>query len=75
MRGKGKKGEKVRCKFCHRNARGLINLRVYTRQGIQVCEDCYKAIDSHRHKPYSKVMDRLALVEAGYPVNRKLARS
>jgi ribosome-binding protein aMBF1 (putative translation factor) len=63
----------VKCEFCHRDATGLINLRVYTRQGIEVCAECYKAIDSHRHKPYSKVMDKLALVEAGYQVNRKLA--
>jgi len=73
VRGEGKKGEKVKCDFCRQDASGLINLRVYTRQGIQVCEKCYKAIDSHRHKPYSKVMDKLALVEAGYQVNRKLA--
>ena len=63
----------VECKFCHHDAPGLINLRVYTRQGIQVCEGCYEAIDSHRHKPYSKVIDKLALAEAGYHVNRKLA--
>jgi hypothetical protein len=73
--GKGKKGEKVQCDFCQQGTRCLINLRVYTPQGIRVCEECYKAIDSHRHKPYSKIMAKLALVEAGYPVNRKLARS
>ena len=72
---KGKKGEKMKCDFCQQGAPCLINLRVYTPQGIRVCEECYKAIDSHRHKPYSKIMDKLALVEAGYPVNRKLARS
>jgi len=30
-------------------------------------------IDSHRHKPYSKIMDKLAITEAGYYVNRKVA--
>jgi len=69
------KGDNMKCEFCHCHAPALINLRVYTRQGIQVCERCYKVIDSHRHKPYSKVMGKLALVEAGYQVNRKLARS
>jgi len=64
----------MKCAFCHRNAPGLIRLRFYTRQGIQVCEECYRTIDSHRHKPYSKVMDKLAMVEAGYHVNRKLAK-
>jgi hypothetical protein len=75
VRGEGKKGEKMKCDFCQRDTLGLINLRVYTPQGIRVCEECYKTIDSHRHKPYSKIMDKLALVEAGYPVNRKLARN
>jgi len=64
----------VKCEFCHHDATGLIYLRVYTRQGIQVCAGCYEVIDSHRYKPYSKVMDRLAVLEAGYRVNRKLAK-
>ena len=65
----------MKCEFCHHDAPGLINLRVYTRQGIRVCQGCYEVIASHRHRPYSKVMDKLAMVEAGYHVNRKLARS
>ena len=64
----------MKCEFCHHDALGLIHLRVYTRQGIRVCEKCYKAIDSHCHKPYSRLMDKLALVEAGYQVNRKVAK-
>jgi ribosome-binding protein aMBF1 (putative translation factor) len=71
--GVGKKGGKVICDFCGKSVAGLITLRVYTRQGIQVCNECYQTINSHSHKPYSKVMDKLALVEAGYRVNRKLA--
>ena len=63
------------CEFCRRSVAGLIVLRVYTAQGIRVCEGCYQVIDSRRHKPYSKVMDKLALLEAGYHVNRKLARN
>jgi ribosomal protein L37AE/L43A len=65
----------MKCQFCEQDAPGLTKLRLYTPQGIWVCEECYKAIDSHRQKPYSKIMATLALVEAGYPVNRKLARS
>ena len=65
----------MKCQFCGQDAPGLTKLRVYTPQGIWVCQDCYKAIDNYRHKPYSKVMDKLALIEAGYLVNRKLARS
>jgi len=68
-----REGNKVKCEFCSNDAPALMTLRVYTRRGIKVCDECYRTIDSHRHKPYSKVMDRLALVEAGYHVNRKLA--
>jgi hypothetical protein len=68
------KGSNMKCDFCHHDAPALIILRVYTRQGIKVCEECYKAIDSHCHKPYSKIMDKLAIAEAGYYVNRKLAK-
>jgi ribosome-binding protein aMBF1 (putative translation factor) len=64
----------MKCEFCDHDAPALIVLRIYTPQGIKVCEECYGKIDSHRRQPYSKVMDRLALVEAGYPVNRKIAR-
>ena len=65
----------MKCQFCEQDAPGLTKLRLYTPQGIWVCEECYKVIDSHRRKPYSKIMDKLALVEAGCHVNRKLARN
>ena len=64
----------MECELCHRSVSGLIRLRVYTPQGIQVCEACYKAVDSNSHKPYSKIMDKLAIAEAGYYVNRKVAK-
>jgi ribosome-binding protein aMBF1 (putative translation factor) len=67
------KGDNMKCEFCGQDAPGLIKLRLYTPEGIWVCEDCYNVIDSHRRQPYSKVMDRLALLEVGYHVNRKLA--
>jgi len=64
----------MECELCHRKASGLLQLRIYTREGIQVCEACYKAIGSNRHKPYSKVIDKVAIAEAGYYVNRKVAK-
>jgi len=64
----------VICDFCGKSVAGRIVLRVYTPEGIKVCEACYNEINTHRHKPYSKVMDKLAMVEAGYYVNRKVAR-
>jgi ribosomal protein L37AE/L43A len=66
--------QRVKCEFCYDNAPSLINLRVYTPKGIWVCKECYETINSHLHKPYSKVMDKLAIAEAGYRVNRKLAK-
>jgi ribosomal protein L37AE/L43A len=73
--GEGKKGGRMKCQFCEQDAPGLIKLRLYTPHGIWVCEECYKAIDSHRRKPYSKIMDKVAIAEAGWYVNRKLARN
>ena len=52
----------------------MVVLRVYTSEGIQVCGECYQAVDRHRHQPYSRVMERLAMAEAGYQANRKRAR-
>ena len=69
------KGDDMKCEFCGQHVSGLIRLRRYTPEGIQVCKECYEDIDKHRYKPYSKMMDKLAMVEAGYYVNRKLARS
>jgi hypothetical protein len=65
----------MQCDICHQPASGLIYLRLYTPKGIKVCEACYNAIDRNRHKPYSRIMDEVAIAEAGWYVNRKLARS
>jgi len=32
------------------------------------------ALDSNRYKPYSKIIDKLAIPEPGYYVNRKVAK-
>jgi ribosome-binding protein aMBF1 (putative translation factor) len=63
----------MQCDLCHRSTSGLIYVRLYTPKGIKVCEACYSQVDRHRHKPYSKIMDKVALAEAGWYVNRKLA--
>jgi ribosome-binding protein aMBF1 (putative translation factor) len=65
-------GVSMVCELCHRSTSGLINLRVCTREGIQVCEQCYKVVDSNRHKPYSKIMDKQDVVETSYKVSRRL---
>ena len=64
----------MQCDLCHQPASCVIYLRLYTPKGIKVCEGCYNTIDRNRHKPYSKIMDKVAVAEAGWYVNRKLAR-
>jgi ribosomal protein L37AE/L43A len=63
----------MKCQFCQQSSASVTRLCVYTRRGIWVCKECYDTIDRYRRQPYSKIMDRLALLEAGYYVNRKLA--
>jgi ribosomal protein L37AE/L43A len=64
----------MKCQFCHKDVPGLIRKFVYG-DGIWVCPDCYKLIQTHRYQPYSQVMEKVAVLEAGYHVNRKLARA
>ncbi len=64
----------MQCGFCQGDTLSLVRIRVYSSEGVLVCGGCCEVINSHRHKPFSKVMDKLAIAEAGYRVNRKLAR-
>lgn len=64
----------MECQFCQGDTDGLLKLSTYG-EGIWVCESCYKLINEHRHQPYSQVMEKVAMLEAGYHVNRKLARA
>ena len=63
----------MECQFCHCDVSGLAKVSTYG-EGIWVCDDCYKLIDEHRHQPYSQVLDKVAMFEAGYHANRKLAK-
>ncbi|MBA7658664.1 hypothetical protein ES703_66623 [subsurface metagenome] len=63
----------MECEFCHCEAPGLAKVSIYG-EGIWVCDNCHKVVDQHRRHPYSKVMEKVAMLEAGYHVNRKLAR-
>jgi len=64
----------MRCQFCDHDVPNLVRVSSYGK-GIWVCGNCFEMIQAHSHKPYSKVMDKVALLEAGYHVNRKLART
>ena len=76
VRENHKKGvQAMTCELCGRSVSARTKVRTYG-AGIWVGQECgcYGLIQSHCNKPYSKVMDRLAMVEAGYYANRKLAR-
>lgn len=62
------------CELCHKPKQGTVKVQVWTREGAYVCGECRDLVARKRHQPYSKVMDRLALAEAGYYINRKRAR-
>jgi len=64
----------MKCPFCGQKSEILLYLRFYTKKGIKVCSGCQRLVEQNKHKPYSKVMEKLALLEAGYRINRKLAR-
>ena len=63
----------MECQFCHRDTDGRMKVFIYGK-GIWVCENCYKLINEHRYQPYSQVMAKVAMLEAGYHINHKLAR-
>ena len=62
----------MECQFCHKDVPRLTKKSTYG-EGIWVCDDCYALIDRHRRQPYSRVMEKVAILECGYRVNRKLA--
>jgi ribosomal protein L37AE/L43A len=63
----------MECQFCHRETTTRIKKSVYS-EGIWVCPDCRELIDKRLYQPYSQVIDKVAVLETGYYVNRKLAR-
>ena len=63
----------MECQFCGKDVPLLMKKSTYGK-GIWVCEECYALIDRHRRQPYSQVMERVAILECGYHVNRKLAK-
>ena len=62
----------MECQYCQRDTDRLTKISIYG-EGLWVCKDCYQLIDKHRHHPYSQVMEKVAMFEAGYHANRKLA--
>ena len=64
----------MKCGLCGQSAKALALVAFYTREGIMTCEGCRKLVMVNKSEPYSKVMEKLAMTEAGYYVNRKLAK-
>ena len=64
----------MKCQLCGEDTETVHYLRFYTRKGIKVCSQCFHSVERDKDKPYSKVMEKLAMAEAGYRVNRKKAR-
>jgi hypothetical protein len=61
------------CSICQQEVPGIIITRVYSKEGIPACPSCYDKIQQSKLKPYSKLMDKLAILETGYHLNRKQA--
>jgi hypothetical protein len=62
------------CPMCDKDQPGLVRVTVFG-GGVFVCTECAELVYANKGKPYSKVMDRFALLECGYRVNRKTART
>lgn len=63
----------MKCKLCRKGVPGLAHIKIYSTKGIDVCGGCYEEVDKNRDKPYSRVMERMAMAEMGYHANRKKA--
>jgi transposase-like protein len=61
------------CPMCDRDQPKLSKTSVYDR-GVFVCPQCRDLVNQNRGRHYSRVMERFALLEAGYHINRKVAR-
>lgn len=63
----------MKCAYCRNAVPMVIHMRRYTHEGIPVCPQCYDLVNAKWRQPYSTVMDKFAMLEAGYLVNRKIA--
>jgi len=47
------------CEYCGQDSAGRVMIDLYG-GSLWVCATCYQLIQSSRHKPYSRVMDKFA---------------
>jgi ribosomal protein L37AE/L43A len=61
------------CEFCDQEAHGTVMVQLYG-GSLWVCSACYELIQGNRHKPYSRVMEKLSFRACGYNITAKMAR-
>jgi hypothetical protein len=65
------------CRVCLNESIHVAVISVYYPQsrggGIRLCPNCQSLLEKYRSMPYSKLMDKIALLETGYYINRKQA--
>jgi ribosome-binding protein aMBF1 (putative translation factor) len=61
------------CEFCDQVAAGRVMVQLHG-GSLYVCQACYELLQSNRHRPYSRVMDKFSVRACGYHISRKMAR-
>ena len=51
----------MKCELCDQHAQLLTPVSSFTVYGLHVCQDCERLIRTHKAKPFSKVMECVAL--------------
>lgn len=61
------------CDYCDQEAHGRVMVELHG-GSLWVCATCFELIQSSRHKPYSRVMDRFSMRSSGHHITIKHAR-
>ena len=63
----------ITCSYCCDSVPGVVFTKVYISigQGVPCCSKCYQLVQDNKTKPHGKVMERFAVLESGYHINRK----
>ena len=65
----------IKCEYCKNEVESVHRCSLYlANDGLMVCQECYKLLLSHLHKPYSKVADNYSQTVYGYYYSRKKRR-
>ena len=61
------------CEFCDQESAGRVMVELHG-GSLYVCRACYELLQSNRHRPYSRAMDKFSMLACGYHISRKVAR-